>query len=66
MKFGIFAAFDPETLIFGEMPVEDIQLDSRHAIKVALDDLDWLPVPGHVDQQSAPWEAWPVLNTDEW
>ena len=53
----IDAAFHAEALVVRQMPVEHVELDHRHAIERALDDVHRLEVAGDVEQQAAPAEA---------
>jgi len=64
-EFGIELALDAETLIFREVPVEDVELDGSHAVEGALDDIHWLEVPTAVDHKAAPWKAGRVVNGDD-
>ncbi len=64
LQLGVRPAFDPEALVVGEVEVQHVELHQRHAVQIALDHLDRLPVTGHVDQQTAPWEARMVTDAD--
>ena len=39
-QLGIDAALDSKTLVFREVPVEDVELDRGHTVECALDDGD--------------------------
>src|SRR6185503_17513362 len=55
-------AFDSETLILGEVPVEDVHLHRRERVKIAFQNFNRLEVTRDVDQQTAPRETWLVLD----
>jgi hypothetical protein len=44
------------------MPVEDVELDHRHAVQRPLDHLDRLEVPAHIQQQPPPPEPRRILD----
>src|SRR5262245_34576784 len=64
MQLWELAAFDAESLVFSQMPVQHVQLHSRHTVELALDHFYRLKMPTDVDQQSAPGESRPVLYAD--
>ena len=55
-------AFDRETLVIGEVPVEDIELYRFHAVEVALDYWDRLEMAAGIDHQAAPGKARFIIN----
>ena len=57
-------AFDAEALVFGEVPVEDVQLDRFHAVEVALDHSQRHEVAARVDHQAAPRKARLIVDGD--
>ena len=57
-------AFGPEPLIVGEMPVENIQLDRLHAIKIALNHRDRYKVATDIDHQAPPRKSGLVVDAD--
>ena len=61
---GIFLALDPASLIVSQVPVENIHLDRRQPIYVALDDVHRLPVARDIDHQTAPCEPRLVLDVE--
>ena len=64
LKKRIDLAFDWETLVIREMPVEDIELHRFHAVQVALDHVDRLEVAAGINHQAAPREARLVVDGD--
>src|SRR5208283_5553098 len=65
LQLGKALAFDAESLIIGEMPVEDVHLHCSQPVDVTLDDVDRLPVARDVDHQASPCKARLVLDADE-
>jgi hypothetical protein len=49
VELGKFLALDAKPLVFGEVPVKDIQFDSGHRVKISLQHLRWLIVTTDVD-----------------
>src|SRR5260370_26978412 len=64
MQLGELLALDAETLIVGEMPVQDVHLYRGHAIDVALENVERGKVAADVNEQSAPGKAWLVFDGD--
>src|SRR5262249_11344234 len=64
MEFRKQLAFDAKALIVRQMPVEDIQLDRRHRVEIAQDDLDRHPMTGDIHHQPAPGKSRAVVNLD--
>ncbi len=64
MKLRIAAALDAKALILGEVPVQDVELQRRHAVEVSFEDLRRNPMTRHVDQQPAPGEARAIVDPD--
>ena len=62
VQVGKFLALDAEALVLGQVQVQDVELYERHAVEVALDDLQRLPVARHIDHQAAPGKTRPVLD----
>src|SRR5581483_10283178 len=40
MQLGELLAFHAKTLVVGEVPMKDVELDSLHAVKIALNHVD--------------------------
>ena len=51
---------DAEALVVRQVQVQDVQLHGGHGVEIALDHLDGLPAPRHVDHEPPPWESRPV------
>ena len=64
VQLGKFFALDAEALVFRQMPVKNIELHRRHAIKVALDDVERHEVAASVDHQPAPRKARFIVDID--
>ena len=64
-EFGIELALDAEALIFGEVPVEDVELDGGHAVEGALDDVHRLEVAATVDHEAAPGKPGRIVDRDD-
>ena len=62
MQFGKFPAFDAESLVVGQMPMENVHLQGGDGIDVPLDHFFRHPVPGNIQHETAAGEAGPVLN----
>ncbi len=62
LKPGKFFALDPEALIVGEMPVQNVELYRLHGVNVALEHVHRNEVPRHVDQQATPGKARTIFN----
>ena len=62
LQLGKFLALDAEALVFRKMPVKDVQLHCRHAVEVALENVERDKVAAHVDHQSAPGKARAVFD----
>ncbi len=61
-EFGEALAFSAEALVVAQVPVEDVELHQRHAVEVALDDVDGLKVAAYVDHEAAPAETRLVVD----
>ena len=61
---GEALALDAEPLAIVEVPSQHVQLDRRHAIDIALEDIDGNEVPANVDQRALPHEARLIVNRD--
>jgi hypothetical protein len=55
-------ALDAESLVFGEVPVEDVHLHRLHTIEVLPDDIERHEVPARIDHQTSPGEARLVID----
>ena len=64
MKFGKFAALRAETLVIGNVPVENVHLHGFHTIQVALEDFDGNEMAARVNQQAAPGETRLILDVN--
>ena len=64
LQLGELLALDAESLVVGEMPVEDIQFDRRHAVEVAPQNLERNEVAANVKHQSPPGKARLVFNRE--
>src|SRR5262245_38599741 len=62
VKLRKLFTLDSEALVFGDVQMQDVELDRGHSVQVALDYLHRLPMPPDVNQQPAPRETRPVLN----
>jgi hypothetical protein len=62
MQLGKFLAFNPEALVFGEVPVKHIELDRGHRIQIPLEHLYRLVVTRDINQKTAPGKAWLILD----
>src|SRR5947209_2194295 len=62
VQLGESLAFNPEALIFGEVPMEDVHLHGFHPIDVAPDDIEGNEMAADIYHQTAPGEAWLILN----
>ena len=65
LKLWKTLALDTETLVVGEMPMEDVQLHRGHAVEIAFDHFDGHPMPGYIQMQAAPRETGMVLDVDD-
>ena len=63
-ELRIELALDAEALVFGEVPVEDVELNGGHAVEVAFEHVHRLEVPAAVDHQAAPCEPRRIVNRD--
>jgi hypothetical protein len=61
---GEFLAFDPEALVFGQVPMQDIELNRRHCIEIPFEDVDRLVVAPYVNKKTPPGKAGTVINLD--
>jgi hypothetical protein len=61
---GIELALHAEALVFGQVPVEYVELHGGHAIQGVLQNVHGLEVPSAVDHQAAPAESRRVMNGD--
>src|ERR1051326_7675185 len=62
-------ALDSVTLVFAEMPMEDVELNRCHAVERTFYNLDGHEVACAVDHQSTPTKTWRVVNRygrDKW
>src|SRR5215831_9249243 len=62
MQLGKFLALDSKSLVLGQVPVKDIQLDRRHGVKIPLEHFHGLVVTRHINQETTPLKAWLILN----
>jgi len=62
MQIGKCFAFDAESLVFGEVPVQHVHLHCGHTVQVSLYDIDRHEMPAGVDHQPAPREARTVFD----
>ena len=49
MELWILLALHAKALILCQVPVKDIQLDRRHCIEIAFEDLHWLIMPAYIN-----------------
>ena len=64
MELRKLLTLDTESLILSQMPVKNIQLDRRHRIEIALENLRRLIVTGDIDQQTTPGKTRLIINLD--
>src|SRR5262252_4632395 len=62
LKLGKPLALHAEAVVVRQMPVQDVELDRFHAIKIAFDDLNRHEVAGDVHEQAAPWKTRTVFD----
>jgi hypothetical protein len=62
LQLGKTFAFDAESLIFREVPMEDVELDGGHAVEGALHVRQRNPVACDIQHQAAPGEARMVFD----
>ena len=62
MQLGELLAFDAKSLVVGQVPMQDIQLQSGHAVEIALHHIKWDEVPANINEQSAPCKARLVMD----
>ncbi len=62
LQLGKFLAFDAEALVFREMPVKHVQLHRRHAVQVALQNVERDKVAANINHQSPPGKARAVFD----
>src|SRR5215471_704149 len=62
MQLGKFFALDSKSLVFGQVPVKDIELDRRHGVKIPFEHFHGLVVTRYVNQETTPLKAWLILN----
>ena len=54
LELGEWLALDAESLVVGEMPVEDVHLHGGHAVEIAFERVHWDEVAADVNQEAAP------------
>src|SRR5437868_1537048 len=66
MQLRRLFALDAKALIFGEMPVKDIQLYGSHRVEISFEHFHRLEMSPDIDQQSAPWKARLIFDLNTW
>ena len=64
VQLGKLFTLHPETLVFREMPVENVHFYRFHSVQVALNDIQRNEVASGIDHQSAPGKSRRVMNRD--
>jgi len=63
-KSGESLALDAKALVVGQVPVEDVEFNRSHAVQSAIDDRQRHEMTAHIDHESAPGEAWRIVDLD--
>ena len=61
-ELGVELGLDAEALVFGEVPVKDVELHGSHGVEVALEDRDRFKMAAAVDHQTSPAKTGRVVN----
>src|SRR6476646_9424570 len=62
MQLRKLLTFNPKPLVLRQMPMEDVELHSRHCIEISLQDLWRFVMSTNVNQQTTPAKARLVLH----
>src|ERR1700753_3549243 len=66
LQQGKLLAFNPKTLVFRKMPMENVKLDRFHSIECPINHLERHKMPAGVEHHTAPREARPVVDGHGW
>ena len=64
VQLGKPLALHAEALVFGEVPVEDVELHGGHGVQIALHYIERHEVARRIEHQAAPGKAGLILNVD--